>query len=64
MINGSKGDTIDHSTQSTFLRSDCLNTSQVVIKDLVIKNTENAQIDAGLFGDVWKGIQSGSPCAV
>ena len=61
---GSRVGTDDYSTLSTFLRSNHLNTSQVVIEDLVIKNTENAQIDAGSFGDVWKGIRSGSPCAV
>ena len=62
----SREGTDDYRILPTFLRSNNSNTSQaeITIDDLVIKNTQNAQIDAGSFGEVWKGTRSGSPCAV
>ena len=36
----------------------------MTIQDLEIKFTPDAQIGSGSFGDVWKGILRGFPCAV
>ena len=47
------------------LQEQCYNTCRFVkVQDLVIENTPDARIDTGSFGDVLKGTQSGSPCAV
>ena len=49
---------------ATALFSEDSNSFRVQVEDLVIENTPDAKIGSGSFGQVWRGMQRGFPCAV